>query len=253
MKNMIKKIAAFFLTLSLLASVSTAYAAEPESVAAENTFMQAVSAISHELQAAGTSVKEELMELKDQYLQNAAAFPDKRSEWLELAQGVDTLIADCSETGNGTSPAASNSFDEAYLKTAVAAVVSWFAMKGYQLSSELLVVARNNTDEDRIYVPSNRVVAQNSSVVRDLIKAGRPSGSGEFPASGNLDLYYSIHLFEYTQTKTMFVLTDIYDYEHGDQSYGDSIAQVAVDTMADAQAAGIIVPYNIRIDVLIAN
>lgn len=116
-----------------------------------------------------------------------------------------------------------------------------------------VVSAAPHFDENRIYVPTNRVVVQNSSVVKSLIKSGRPSGSGEFPASGNLDLYYSIHLFEYTQTKTRFVLTDVYDYEHGDQSYGDSIAQVAVDTMADAQAAGIIVPYNIRITVLIAN
>ena len=80
-----------------------------------------------------------------------------------------------------------------------------------------------------------------------MVKVMFISGSGEFSSSGEMDLYYSIHLFRYEKKNNVFTLTDTYDYEHGDQSYGDSIADVAVNTMADAQSAGIIVPYTVRV------
>ena len=63
--------------------------------------------------------------------------------------------------------------------------------------------------------------------MKRLIKSGRPSGSGEFSSSGEMDLYYSIHLFNYEKKNNVFILTDTYDYEHGDQSYGDSLGEGA--------------------------
>ena len=235
--------------------MSIAFAADLDQSSVDASLEQAISAIDNELEAAGTSIEQELFALKSQYLSNASSSTndDERDRWLALSNGVNTLIADYSRYETGISMAASDPINEAYLKTAVAAVVTWFTSQNYQLSAELLVTARNNTDENRTYVPSNQRIVQNSSVVRDLIDSGRSRGSGEFPASGNLDLYYSIHLFNYTRTTGRFTLTDVYDYEHGDQSYGDSIAQVANDTMARAQAAGILVPYTVRVDVSVAS
>ena len=255
MIKIIRQALTLLLAVSLLASVPTAFAADLHQSPDDISLEQAISAIDGELKTSGTSIEQELLSLKKQYLANASSSSsnDEYSGWLNLANGVDTLIADYSRYETGVSPAANDPVNEAYLKTAVAAVVTWFTSKNYQLSAELLVTARNNTDENRTYVPSNQRIVQNSSVVRDLIDAGRPRGSGEFPASGNLDLYYSIHLFNYTRTTGRFTLTDVYDYEHGDESYGDSIAQVANDTMARAQAAGILFPYTVRVDVSIAN
>ena len=251
MKKVFFRISSLFLVLAMFSTWSIAFAAEPSDQKV-TSIETVVSDINGELQASGTSIEAELYNLRSQYRLNAlqAETTSDREHWLNLAAGVDTLIADYANYRSSESDnimPQSDPINDAYLKTAVAAVVTWFSSKRYFLSAELLVTARNNDDESHVYIPSNQDIIRNSSVVKGLIKSGRPSGSGEFSSSGEMDLYYSIHLFRYEKKNNVFILTDTYDYEHGDQSYGDSIADVAVNTMADAQSAGIIVPYTVRV------
>ena len=245
------------LVLTMLSTYSIIFAAAsdfsdltPDRISIE----KAITDIDEELQSNGTSIEVELTNLRSQYINNAVAAEssEEMERWMKLASGVDILINDYASYKSleqGNLMPQSGPIDEAYLKTAVAAVVTWFSSKRYYLSAELLVTARDNTSEDLVYIPSNKNIIYNSSVVKNLIKNGRSSGSGEFSSSGELDLYYAIHLFNYEKKNNVFILTDIYDYEHGDQSYGDSIAQVAVDTMADDQPPGIIVPYTVLVRV----
>lgn len=44
------------------------------------------------------------------------------------------------------------------------------------------------------------------------------------------------------------MVTDVYDFELGDQSYPDNIAGIAVNAMALAQADGYLVPYTVWIN-----
>lgn len=253
MKKVFVRISSLFLVLAMFSTWSIAFASASDielSDQKETSIETVVSDINGELQASGTSIEAELLNLRFQYRLNAlqAETTADRERWLNLVAGVDTLINDYTDYWTSESDnimPQSDPINDAYLKTAVAAIVTWFSSKRYFLSAELLVTARNNDDESLVYIPSNQDLIRESSVVKGLIKSGRPSGSGEFSSSGEMDLYYSIHLFKYEKKNNVFTLTDTYDYEHGDQSYGDSIADVAVDTMANAQAAGIIVPYTV--------
>lgn len=108
--------------------------------------------------------------------------------------------------------------------------------------------AKLNTDPEYKYSPTYASVVRNTKAVRDIVKSGRSSGSGEIKFTDSPDGYYAVHLFNYEkQQGSNYLITDVYDFELGDQSYPDDITGVAVNAMALAQKDGYLVPYTVWI------
>lgn len=118
----------------------------------------------------------------------------------------------------------------------------------YSLSGELLTRATMNSDTSYIYTPTYASVVRNAKAVRDIVRSGKTSGSGEIKFSDSPDGYYAVHLFNFRKQGSQYVVTDVYDFELGDQSYPDNIAGIAVNAMALAQADGYLVPYTVWIN-----
>lgn len=257
MEKKLKGLLALTLSYALLFSITIFPVAAADTSHTRNTSdmaQETIAIIEDELQANGTNIQRVLTELMTNYdnLSRSAETKEEQQQCAFLAESLQTIIDDYNECSACLRDSSIiDAAEEAYLKTAVAAVITWFTGHGLNLAAELLITARENTDEDMVYLPFNKSGILYSPVVSELIKKGRPSGSGEFPSDGDRDLYYAIHLFNYRRTNQTFVLTDVYDYELGDQSYPDSITDIAVDTMARAQLAGIIVPYTVRLPIKI--
>lgn len=145
------------------------------------------------------------------------------------------------------------------LDIAVATMISGFSAAGYRLSAELLTHARDNTSLNSTYTPVNSDVLWGSPLLADIWIYGSTSGSDVFPNAGGVpggidpavglnDLFYAIHKFEYYKntslTNQYLEVTDTYDFDSGDYS---SFAGVLVDTMYEAQEAGILTPYKVKV------
>lgn len=107
---------------------------------------------------------------------------------------------------------------------------------------------------EAIYEPVNGALVKQSPVFHQIIKDPVGHGNSDFPNAGNkvqLDLYYSIHGFQYyiIQCGERVVIADVYDYDGGDYKDMNSIGNVAVKTMSIAQTMGLLIPYTVWIDV----
>lgn len=134
-------------------------------------------------------------------------------------------------------------------RAAIASIITYFNINGYYLASELL----NHATYDSVgkqYNPYWGYRAQQASAYRDLrqqiLVSGRSSGSGSssFPNSGDQvdrDLYYAIHLYNYSHYYSVFTLTDVYDFEPGHRYNG--LAGTAINLCYMAQTVGVIVPF----------
>ena len=147
------------------------------------------------------------------------------------------------------------SYDPIY-SAAVATVVAYFETNNYNLSAELLTHASDNDVVNSKYYPNYGYRCAGSPVTLGIWNSsGNFSGSGIFPknafASAELnDLYYAIHKFNYkkyfSSSGNYLEISDRYDYASGDYT---GVAGVAIQTMYQAQQAGVIVPYQVIIDV----
>ena len=172
--------------------------------------------------------------------------------------------------GGGTSSQAETTTAVADTGTAVLLAVSdlvaAFIQCSYKLSAELLTYAIGN-DGATVYTPvyGSRVIS--SSVTEEIANGSTISGTGEYPfnsgdARNCIDLFFSIHGFQYAKTDADSMeisIADTYDFEAQilDFSETDGIADVIKEilvTLANnagylAQLTGILTPYDIRIDV----
>ena len=211
-----------------------------------------VAGVEYELQTKGTSITEELSDMKNNYLKMAslAETSEEKQKCLALADTIAELLDEYTGyTANLTKDVQRNSSNDAYYAIAVAAIVTWFNGNNCLLASELLTRAKDNTVLDSRYTPIYRTKIINNPVVRDFMDSPQTEGSGEFSKSQSNDLYYAIHLFNWEKDDDVFIFSDRYDYELGDQSYPDSIAEAAVYTMARAQRDGYITPYYVYVRV----
>ena len=263
---MVKCLTSMLLSVIMMLSLAgtTTFAANVDNVAkecsaGENTLANAepLAYYNEQFEAVGSSTVKELQELYAKYLENArqSTTTAERAKWLNLASTIKTLISDYNNYDQTQAHAYSglqanrsgDVLDVAYLKAAVAAVVAWFSMKEYYLSAELLITARDNNNVNYVYNVGgmNRTKVLNNDVVANIVSSRRTRGSGEFTTSNaDPDLYYAIHYFDYEKKNGILFITDIYDYAHQDLPYV-SLQDMAVDTMARAQDAGVIVPYHV--------
>ena len=138
--------------------------------------------------------------------------------------------------------------DEYYYQAATA-ISAWFGIKGYYLAQELLNHMVNNTTLYSYYYPTYGYRVESSSVFWLYYNSSALAGTGEFTNTGTSvtkDLYYAIHLFDWSKPAGSFVISDIYDFAN-DKSYWGSIQGVAVATMYIAQSMGLFKPYYVNI------
>ena len=227
--------------------VPSAFAKSSVTHAKETDIM---SLVQEDLQAQGSSIEEELDALLREYQRLSIVTLDAcdKAKYNELASGVEAVIANYTAAKNSLQINSATSNNDSIHALTVGAVLSYFAGNRYYLAGELLTRASMNEDEDYIYTPTYASVVQNTSVVRDIVRSGKASGSGEIKFTDSPDGYYAVHLFNYKKQGTHYVITDTYDYEKGDQSYPDDISGVAVNAMAWAQEDGYLVPYTVWIN-----
>lgn len=231
---------------------SMAYAQEPTQSAtdsASNSMVANVQLIENELDREGTSVDKELTRARDAYRQQLSDPLTSAQDRVTLGSLIVTLdsqLASYEQYEQGH--VIRGAFNPIYTP-AVAAVTAYFQVKGYQLSSELLTHASTNTTLNSTYHPlqatGSRVQA--SPVFTAIKTSDESSGTAAFPNTGDTvqkDLYYAIHAFSWTKASGLVTIRDRYDFAPGDST---SIAGVAVNTMYEAQQAGVLIPYYVVI------
>lgn len=232
-----KRIICYILSVVMLLSFSSmAFAAEAENDA--TNVATAISAIESKLAANDTDVISELNEMK------ARVTDENQIEQLE------EMINEYEAYSNGTLAVPYGSFHLIY-SPAVSAVVAYFNQQGYVLSAELLAHAKDNNVLDSAYVPSNGALMTQTAKYTELCANGLTSGTANFTTTGATvddDFYYAIHACSYTKDveANTITVTDRYDFAPNDWS---DIQGVAVDTMYQAQEAGVIVPFQLSITV----
>lgn len=141
------------------------------------------------------------------------------------------------------------------LSAAVATVIAYFNANKYYLSAELLTHARSNTSLNSNYSPSYGYLCNGSPLLADIWTGSALSGTGTFAKTNGVsyvldDLYYAIHKFSYSKyislSNSYLEVSDRYDYASGDYT---GVAGVAINTMYQAQEAGILTPYYVKIKI----
>lgn len=264
-----KKVFKVFLSLMLVASllipsVSAFAATEKTNVTTSeqqvSTVQNEITSLENNLKANNTDVISELKRQTSDYqtkLTNVAS-TEERSKIGRLITATENLIRNYSnyKQSQSSDNAIRSSSNSSY-SAAVAAVVAYFEANNYNLSAELLTHASDNDTAGSEYDPVYGYLCGDSPVTLGIWNSsGHFSGSGLFPknafASAEInDLYYAIHKFNYkkhiSSSGSYLEISDKYDYAQ--QSEYTGVAGVAVQKMYEAQQAGVIVPYQIIIDV----
>lgn len=226
----------------VIASINTTNEVASYTRSIENEMIKNHTSVSKELVKLIATIDQEMENEKDpQEIEKLAAFKSSTENLLNTYE-QSTQFSAMSAHYNSYAVRAS-SVEEAALAPAIAAVVSYFSLKGYMLSAELLMHAQDNDSLDSNYQPyfGNRVHA--SQEFRDIKIGSSTSGTGNFRNRGSVierDLYYGIHLFEYEKSGSQVVIKDRYDFAYGDY---DGLAGIAVNTMYLAQELGVITPF----------
>jgi len=254
MKNRIKLFVVIIIAITMLVSSASAAAAPP--VTQPNTKLilaNNIRTIETELNAKHSNVVTLLKNQITNYQRSLYSEVNeaKRDQLKGLISGTYQLLSsyiNYRNNTNGNNPTPNGIYDDIY-SPAVAAVVAWFLLKGYDLAAELLTHATLNNSTTDVYYPYYGYKVANSWIYLNIVMyAPYGSGSGCFPNSGSTDdkdLYYAIHGFNFLKITNSIVITDRYDYELSDMG---GLEGIAVNTMYYAQVIGVIVPYDVVIN-----
>lgn len=240
-----KLISSIILSFLLLFSF-VPLAANAEPVGDVNNVKSNLNKIENELSSNGTSVETELNALIDEMLQDASR-STSAEEAAQIEQNINTLRLLLSDYQSFKLGHTTRGAYHPVYSAAVAGVIAFFGLKGYVLSVELLTHAVNNNTLDSVYWPNAGGRVTSSGVFWSIKNGRSTSGSAAFPNSGSgpeRDLYYAIHAFSWKKSGGTVTIMDRYDFQPGLYS---GIQGVAVNTMFEAQKAGVIVPFQVRI------
>lgn len=252
-----KKSISFILVLSLLltsfVSYGTSLDIDEMSITEKHTFIsEGIAEFEEYFEENDINVIEQLGLAKNSLLDLIEEEEDVEeiAKLKKLADSYDLMIEDYKEyiriEESGITPYGVN---HPTYRAAIAAIITYFNINGYYLASELLNHATYDS-VGRQYNPYFGDRAQQTTAYKNLrheIKSsGRNSGSGSssFPNSGgqvDRDLYYAVHLYNYSYYGSVFTLTDIYDFAPGHRY--DGLAGTAINLCYMAQTAGVIVPF----------
>lgn len=168
----------------------------------------------------------------------------------KLADSYDLMIEDYKEyMRDENSEITPYGVNNPTYRAAIAAIITYFNINGYHLSAELLNHATYDSRGGQ-YNPYFGNRAQGTTAYQNLRKSiltsGRNSGSGSssFPNTGtqmDRDLYYAVHLYNYSYSGSVFTVSDVYDFAPGHHYSG--LAGTAIDLCYMAQTIGVIVPF----------
>lgn len=208
---------------------------------------QNISAMEQELSSRGTDVITELEKQIDYYQSMLNTFvSQEQAEQIEsLISTTQELITEYQAFINRDQTRSED--DSTYYSAAVAAAITTLSSVGCNLAAELLTHAKDNNDLDSIYAPINGNDVLGSSVYTNIRNGNILESTGVFDSSYNiddLDLHLAINKFYYSKSASgrVVVIQDRYDFD-SDEYNSYNIIGIVVETMHDAQEAGIIVPY----------
>lgn len=216
-------------------------------------YEKAVQAIENDLAFRNTSVLDELIKQRNMYENMLLSADEEEIRTIQsLINTLTELIGDyqiyyLNDYSDNIMPMGGFHL---FYSPIVESAIAYFSIRGYNLSAELLIHARDNNVLDSYYTPTNRSRIESSSVYTNIIDGSSLSGSSAFPNSGStndIDLYYSIHAFRYfkSNSSNTVVITDRYDFEG---TAWTSFGGVAIDLIYHAQQAGVLVPYLMELD-----
>lgn len=250
MKRFLRVFSSVILVAALLISNVSAYAATKKTDIKNN-----IATVENALNTQNTDVISELHNQINEYqiaLANADG-TEEQSKIERLIVTTKTLIRDYSNYKKQSDKSAIQSSNDIY-SAAVATVIAYFSVNNYKLSAELLTHARDNEILNSPYDPEYGYRCYSSPVVDAIWKSMDYSSTAVFPKkpfqSDELDdLAYAIHGFSFTahhDSDNYLEIVDTYDYAYQTEYTG--VAGVAVETMYQAQEAGVITPYVVVID-----
>ncbi len=143
--------------------------------------------------------------------------------------------------------------DNPILSPAVSAIVAYFISQNYALAAELLTYAKEESTGGT-YSPALIAHVYDTKEYEKLrvwIRT-KPSGSSAFEKGSTVadnDLYYAIHGYDYDYSGGSLTITDVYDF--APNSRYDGLAGTAINTMYQAQTLGVIVPYDVEMDLAV--
>lgn len=220
-----------------------------------------IQTVDEELIKFGSSVENELKKQKSLYNTNRLlkkGQEDKKRKKIEessydISSTLDEMATDYlnfKESNNeGQSPKRASTYETstvAAILAAHAAIVTYFSVNNYTLSTELLTHMRENSEIDSIYRPVNSDIVVNSEDFKNLAYNSGDSSSFEQDSSSTRkqDLYYAIHDFHFSKSlhNDAIVLTDRYDFDPNSK-YLDSIQESATYLMYVGQTMGALKPF----------
>lgn len=232
---------------------------ENETIAEQTEFISEMEA---SLEEAGTTVESEISSLIINYegvlasltdpseIEKVQALIDSATELLESY----TLYQEKTHDQVLDSPKSKRTLQRAASihDVAIAAIVSYFTLANYPMSTEFLLHAQANNVTDSTYTPTmgNIYASSVTTDVKNQANRGIQYGNAEYPKSASAaaqkDLYFAIHGFSWERIYGNLVLIkDRYDFAPGDPY--DGLAQTAVNAMFIAQQAGALTPFQVRI------
>ena len=217
-----------------------------DSKGAGTSSLQEIQKIETELLKNGTSVSGEIYKQIQAYTtQLETAEGEEREKLLSLVEKSTALLEKYEQVTLSTVGDGKLVDRKDVLEAAIASVVGFFNMLGYQLSSELLTQMYLNARLDSIYLPINSDRMMQTSTIAEIKKNPLGAGSGVFANEGDeiqRDSYFSLHNFRYVRTDNgTLVITDRYDYSK-DDTFG-AIQDVPIQLMYEAQEMGLLTPY----------
>ena len=266
MKSLLKKHLSTVLAITILITSCTAFATPALAAEVDNTEVEYekihlsaseqlfydIEKIEEYINVQGTSVLDELEKQQNFYTElienetnelEAQKLRDLLATNKELISSYE-LYLDIKEDGE-----INREIGETEAKAVVAAIVAYFNLNGYVLSSELLMHAQDNETVDSIYEPYFRNRVAGTSVIQNIKRSSKSSGQSNFEKDGTSagnDCYCAIHGFNWTKNSHNAVtISDRYDYEIAYNYTG--IQQYAVNAMWLCQQLGYIVPFQLRI------
>ena len=251
------------LVVALLIPGTSAFAAtktEDETTNEEqaSSIKSNITTLENDIKSNNTDVISELNEQISDFQSklNSASDSKEKTKIKKLITTTESLISDYSNykesQSNKIAIQRSKSSSNSEYSAAVATVIAYFDSHNYRLAAELLTHARDNDQVDSLYGPEYGYICAESPVVANIWNSSKFDGSSVFPynywdKSDLKDLYYAIHEFKYYKyiNPSSLLIRDRYDYTNKKEYHG--VAGVAINTMYKAQAAGIIVPYQVVI------
>lgn len=245
MKNFLGLLMAMLVLFSMAVPV---VATEPPVQVYTEVAEETISAFEDELSRMGQSVQSELSELIEVYKAEQMTCIDE-VDYQKLQTLIDRtsdLLRDYEAYKNANSLARKPSIA---VGTIISTIIAYFQGKNDVLAAELLTQMTFNEKLDSNYSPhygNNIVRAFGSSVMTPIVNAYASSGSSGFTTKNSCeDLYYAIHLFNWTKrvqgTSKLITIRDRYDFSYNDHYSG--IAGTAINFLAIAQGNGEILPF----------